>query len=143
VRLTLDSNCLVAAVLPWHEHHQATRASLRGFARRRAEVVLAAHSLVEASAVLTRLPGNQKLSSLDALAVLEANWGGCETVALTAEEHWSFLRHSAQAGIAGGLLYDALLAACARKARVDLLLSWNDAHLGRFAGPFQVRRPAG
>lgn len=137
----LDTSCLVAAALSWHEHHAATRDELRRQARRRARVVVAAHALVEAYAVLTRLPKNKNLAALDAFAVLNANWATVETVTLEVSEHWAFLREAAAGGVVGGQLYDGLIAACARKAGVELLLTWNESHFRRFADPFEVRRP--
>jgi len=136
VRVLLDANCLVATALTQHEHHRATVADL---SRRRAAghtLVMAAHAVLEAYAVLTRLPPPHRLSPADAWAVLDRNWGEAETIALTATETWRALRELAAAGVSGGRIYDGGLAACARKAKCDELLTWNVRH---FTGGQGVR----
>ena len=135
-RVLVDSSCLVAAALPHHEHHTATLADL---ARRRAAghaFLVAAHSLVEAYAVLTRLPSPYRLSPVDALAVLDRNWSSMETVTLNGAESWRAVKHLAEAGVAGGRVHDGLIAECARKANADELLTWNVKH---FTGPHGAR----
>ncbi|HYE88513.1 MAG TPA: hypothetical protein VEA16_19260, partial [Vicinamibacterales bacterium] len=75
MRVLIDANCLVAAALPQHEHHATTLADL---ARRRAAghtFVTAAHAVLEAYAVLTRLPPPHRLAPADAATVLDRNWG--------------------------------------------------------------------
>jgi hypothetical protein len=71
------------------------------------------------------------LSAVDALTVLERNWGTTETVALNGPECWRVVTQLAQAGVTGGRVYDGLIARCARQANADELLTWNVKH---FAG---------
>jgi predicted nucleic acid-binding protein len=128
MRVLLDTSCLVAAVLPQHAHHADTAADL---ARRRAAghvFVMAAHAVIEAYAVLTRLPPPHRLAPADALTVLDRNWGRAETVALTGAEAWRVVRQHGGAGIAGGRIYDGEIAASARKAKTDEILTWNLRH---------------
>lgn len=128
MRVAIDSNCLVAAVLPQHEHHAATVADL---ARRRAAgqtIVMAANAVLEAYAVLTRLPPPHRLSASDAIAVLDRNWGAAESFALTGPETWRLLRQHAASGLAGGRIYDGVIAACARKGKAGEILTWNVRH---------------
>lgn len=128
MRVAIDTNCLIAAVLPQHEHHAATSSDL---GRRRAAgdtFVMAVPALLEAYAVLTRLPPPHRLSPADALAVLDRNWGTTESVSLTGAETWRLLRHHGAAGTAGGRVYDAAIAACARKGKAGEILTWNVRH---------------
>ncbi len=83
---------------------------------------------MEAYAVLTRLPPPHRLAPADALAVLDRNWGTTESVALTGPETWRLLRQQAATSTAGGRVYDAVIAACARKAKAAELLTWNVRH---------------
>lgn len=142
MRVLVDTSCLVAAALPQHEHHAATLAAL---ARRRATgqaFVLAAHAVLEAYAVLTRLPPPHRLGPADALAVLDRNWGKTETVALTGPETWRLVRQHGATGTAGGRVYDGIIAACARKGRADEVLTWNVRHFSAAEGPRAVAPPA-
>lgn len=95
---------------------------------------MSAHALLEAFAVLTRLPPPNRLSPADALTVLDRNWSEAETIALTAIETWRALRALAGAGINGGRIYDGCIAASARKARCDEILTWNTRHFAALAG---------
>lgn len=138
MRVLLDANCLIAAAIAQHEHHRATIAEL---SRRRSAnqvMVIAAHALLEAYAVLTRLPPPHRLAPSDALAVLDRNWGDAETVALTASETWRALRELAATGITGGRIYDGCIAASARKGKCDEILTWNSRHFTGLAGPRAV-----
>lgn len=138
MKVLLDTSCLVAAVLPQHEHHEATIAEL---ARRYAAghtVIMAAGAVLEAYAVLTRLPPPHRLAPADAIAVLDRNWGASESVALTGTETWKVLRQQAVTGQGGGRIYDAVIAACGRKGRADEILTWNVRHFSGVPGPQAV-----
>lgn len=128
----LDTGCLVAAVCAWHIHHEATRREIERRGAAGEELVLAAHSLAETFSVLTRLPEPHRLRPDDALALIEANWGETRLVALAGSDYRSTLRRCREVGIGGGAVYDALIAACARKARVATLVTWNLEGFERF-----------
>jgi predicted nucleic acid-binding protein len=128
----LDTSCLVAAVCAWHRHHDATRREIERRDAAGENLVLAAHSLAEAFSVLTRLPEPHRLRPDDALKLIEANWGETRLIALTASDYRSTLRRCRDAGIGGGAVYDALIAACARKARVETLVTWDLEGFERF-----------
>jgi len=133
---------MIAAVCAWHEHHLATWAAVEERRRRSERLVVAVPCLVETYAVLTRLPPPYRLSAADALALIEANWSRAKIITLSAAEHWRVLRECPTTGVSGGQTYDAVIAACARKARVDVLLTWNLAHFVRFRGAVQVMAPS-
>ena len=141
-RFLPDTSCLVAAVCSWHEHHAATVEELARRAKRREGIVMAAPALVEAYAVLTRLPPPYRLRPQDAFAILEGSWGRMEVVAMAGAETWPFLRALPASAVAGGSSYDALVAACARKAKADVLLTWNVRDFERVAEGLDVTAPA-
>jgi predicted nucleic acid-binding protein len=60
-------------------------------------------------------------------------------ISLDAEEYWTAIMHSAESDIVGGTIYDALLAHCALKAKVDVIYTWNIQHFQR-VGPEVARR---
>ena len=128
----LDTSCLVAAVCEWHRHHKFTRREIERRAAAGETLTLAAHSLAEAFSVLTRLPEPHRLRPHDALGVLEANWGQTRLVALGPSDYRATLRRCRDAGIGGGAVYDALIASCARKARVSTLVTWDIGGFERF-----------
>jgi predicted nucleic acid-binding protein len=128
----LDTSCLVAAVCAWHRHHDDTRREIERRDAAGEKLVLAAHSLAETFSVLTRLPEPHRLRPDDAFALIDANWGGTGLVALTGPDYRATLRRCRAVGIGGGAVYDALIAACARKARVATLVTWDLEGFERF-----------
>lgn len=125
----LDSSCMVAAVCTWHEHHRSAAASIERRLARGERLAIAAHALVETYAVLTRLPSPHRLAPTDAWALVNANFARpAKIIALTGAAHASLLEELAGTGISGGRTYDAVIAACARQARVSTLLTFNPRH---------------
>ncbi len=135
MRVLVETSCLVALALPDHEHHVATLDALERRRAARQEFVIAAHSLVEAYSVLTRLPAPERLAPQAAFDLLESNWGKSEMVALTAAESWRVLREHAVTGTQGGRVYDGIIAHCGRRAGVDQILTWNLRHFATSAIP--------
>lgn len=54
-------------------------------------------------------------------------------VALDANDYLDLLRAATTDGIAGGRIYDAVIFACARKAGVTALITFNRAHFAPFS----------
>jgi predicted nucleic acid-binding protein len=130
----LDTSCMVAAVCAWHEHHTHAAAELNRRFGRRERMIIAAPALIEAYAVLTRLPPSHRLSAADALALLETNFMRAgRTVALDATSYCSLLRQAAADGIAGGGAYDMVIVRCAIRAKASTLLTFNARHFLPFA----------
>ena len=137
-----DTNCLIAAVLSWHEHHELTRAELQRRHESGEELILAAHSLAETYAVLTRLPSPHRLRPSDAKALIHANWGKTRSVHLTGREYWDVIGKVERHKLVGGLIYDALIAMSALKGGASTLLTWNRRNFATFEGQIEVTSPA-
>jgi len=129
-----DTSCIVAAVCTWHEHHERAAAEIEARLTRGEPLIVAAPTLVEAYAVLTRLPPPYRLSPADALALVEENFiQAARIVALDARGYPTLVRRARDEGIRGGRTYDAVIAACALKARAAVLLTFNKDHFLPFA----------
>ena len=125
---------MIAAVCAWHEHHARAAEEIERRLSRGEEMIVAAPALVEAYAVLTRLPPPHRLSSVDALTLLEGNFmGGPKIVALNGQAYRTLLRQASGDGITGGRTYDAVIAACAFRAKATALLTFNERHFRSFA----------
>ena len=99
-------------------------------------MVVAAPALVEAYAVLTRLPPPHRLAPDVALRLIDANFvRGVTAVALDASDYRTLLRSASDEGVSGGRTYDAVIARCAHLARARTLLTFNVTHFERFAAP--------
>ena len=96
--------------------------------------MVAAPALVEAYAVLTRLPPPHRLSPADALALLEADFiHPAKIITLDKRAYGVLLRRAPRDGIVGGRTYDAVIAACALKGKVAVILTFNENHFLPFA----------
>jgi predicted nucleic acid-binding protein len=125
-----DTSALVPVFLEDHVHHERSLQVFANADKRRD--YCAAHSLAEVYATLTRLPGRHRLSGEQVLLFLENIREHLTLIALTGDEYNAAIRVAAEAGVMGGTIYDALIAHCALKARVDALYTWNTRHFVQF-----------
>src|ERR1043166_6916913 len=108
-----DTSCMIAAVCSWHEHHDAAANEIERRLAARAKMVVAGPALVEAHAVLTRLPPPHRLAPEMALLLLENNFLKLATViALDAKSYERLLLEAPRKKLAGGGTYDAVIGAC-------------------------------
>lgn len=94
---------------------------------------MAAHSLAETYSTLTRMPPPDRLSPAVAWDSIQRNLPHFELVTLTEAEVVAVIADLVSRNIGGGQVYDALIAAVARKAQVDILRTFNDDHFRRVA----------
>ena len=124
-REAIETSVVVAGLLGWHEDHEVARKALeRRLTTER--LVLPAPALLEAYAVMTRLPSPHRLGPADAAALLRDTFAGVATVALDGSEVWRLIDDLETAQVAGGRSYDGHILACARKAGVRKLLTLNE-----------------
>jgi predicted nucleic acid-binding protein len=124
-----------------HEDHEAARKSLeRGLTTER--FVLPAPTLLEAYAVMTRLPAPHRLSPADAAALLRETFAGVTTVALDGSEVWQLIDDLDTGQVAGGRSYDAHILAAACKASARKLFTLNERDFVAFNDPdIEIVRP--
>jgi predicted nucleic acid-binding protein len=125
----LDTSVLVAAFYSDHEHHAP---SMDLFLRyRKKDVCCGAHSLAEVYASLTSMPGRRRVSGSEALLFLGDVRERITLIALDDREYFQLCQSSAEASLAGGAIYDAILGHCALKARAEVIYTWNTKDLLR------------
>ncbi len=110
----VDSSVVVAAFASWHEAHASATATLARKPR------LSAHVLIESYSVLTRLPPPHRAPGAVVAEFLSAEFGG-DLLLLPEAAHRNLIELAARKGLAGGAIYDALVAATALHARATLL----------------------
>lgn len=113
--IAADTSIAVAAALEWHDYHALAKAAVAG-----ATVWLTAGSAMESYSVLTRLPGERRVSAPDARQFLRRAFAG-PPIALSPEALDDFLDLAARHDIVGGRIYDAVIAATAAQAGAALL----------------------
>lgn len=112
-QLLLDTSAALAFVLPSNEAHDVVVARTLT-----ASKGLAGHANVEAYSVLTRLPTPHRLSAVQATQVIATNFPHGQYLSNRDQER--SLAALVQARIAGGAVYDGLVALAALRA--DCLL---------------------
>ena len=110
----IDTSVAVAAFASWHEAHAVALGSLSTGVR------LIGHVALETYAVLTRLPLPHRAPVGLVVEFLTRNFGD-PVLVLPAEEQRRLLATVAESGIAGGSVYDALVAATAVHAGETLV----------------------
>jgi predicted nucleic acid-binding protein len=133
---------MIAAVCSWHEHHEAAANDMERRLAGRAKMIVAAPSLIEAYAVLTRFPPPHRLSPQTALTLLENNFLKLATVvALNAKSYETLLLRAPKIGLAGGRTYDAVIGACAAQGKASTVLTFNAADFTALGQDFEVVVP--
>ena len=134
---------MVAAVCSWHEHHEAAAAEIELRLGRGEALCVPAPALVEAYAVLTRLPSPHRLSGADAWPLIEANFvTAARVVTLKAEAYVGLLRRAHTQDVAGGRTYDVVIGECARSAGAGVLLTFNRRHFDPPPAGVTVTQPS-
>ena len=126
VTALFDTNVLLAALRPDHADHRRCRPWLDRVRSGAVVGVLSAHSLAELYVNLTRVPVPRPLSPPDALTLIRAEVSPhFRLVPLDGADYEAAIADLAGRGIAGAALYDGIIAAAARKAGADRLLTLN------------------
>ena len=108
-----DTSVVIPLVVASHEAHVEVRRAVGDRA-----LQLPAHAALESFSVLTRLPGDARLAPLDAATLLSARF---TVVAPMEEVALGLVDRLGRLGIAGGAVYDALIAATATSVGATLL----------------------
>jgi len=132
MRALFDTSVLVAAVVQAHSMHARALPWLMRAQNGELQLVLSSHSLAELYASLTRLPVNPRITPDRASKILDSIVAAAsEIVSLSPEDYISTIQRISGMGLAGGIVYDALIACAAEKARVEHLITFNDSHFRR------------
>ena len=119
----LDTSVLVATFYAQHEHHTPSIDLFLRFDKH--DACCAAHSLAEIYAVLTGRTGRDRVGGDEALLFLGNVRERLTTISLDRDEYFAAIETSAQHGIIGGGIYDALLGHCALMAEAESIYTWN------------------
>jgi predicted nucleic acid-binding protein len=118
VTTAVDTSVAIPLLVRSHTHHMDVVRWWNG-----RELTLSGHALAETYSVLTRLPGDARLSGPDAARLLDARFTAPRVLSgSTAQKVHTTL---SRLGIAGGAVYDGLVALTAKEH--DLALATRDA----------------
>jgi predicted nucleic acid-binding protein len=112
-QLLIDTSVAVALAAAGHEHHRATRMAIGD-----RSCGLAGHAAFETFSVLTRLPPPNRRTPAAVAQLLAHNFPGSRF--LSAQGAGRLHARLSSMGIAGGAVYDALVAATAAEHGITL-----------------------
>jgi toxin FitB len=104
----VDTSVAVPLLVRSHHDHDVVSRWWSG-----QDVALAGHALAETYSVLTRLPGDARLAPADAARLLNARF--CAPLVLSRSQASKLPDTLSNLGIAGGAVYDALVALAAKE----------------------------
>ncbi len=123
MKVFFDTSVLVAAFHGDHEHHESSLHAFLKYPKR--EAAASVHSLAEVFSTLTALPGKHRVGPDQAMLFLQTMRERLTLVALSEVEYYEAIDAASARAIAGGAVYDALLAHCALKIKAQTLYTWN------------------
>jgi predicted nucleic acid-binding protein len=130
---------LVPVFLTDHPHHHASLDLFLQLDKRRSWC--AAHSLAELYSSLARMPGKHRVSCEHAILFVAEARERLGLVALDEEEYYLVIKKASLRGTAGGTIYDALVAACAHKVKVETIYTWNLRHFQQLDFAGRIKTP--
>lgn len=113
VQYALDTSVAVPYLVAAHQAHAQVKQWAKG-----KTLGLSGHALIETYSVLTRLPGESRLTPKDAVALIDSNFAS--NFDLPASVASRAPAEFAKRGVAGGATYDGLVALAAHEHRAVL-----------------------
>ena len=122
----IDTNVLVAASVQEHQHHVQSFDLIKAVKDGALQGCISTLGVAEFYSVLTRAPFNPRIHPAEAGRLLDDNiLPYFELVALSADDYKVVLRSCANAGLIGGVVFDALHLHSAQKAGCDRVYTFN------------------
>jgi len=126
MKTLFDTSIIVSGIVESHPMHAKCLPWLQRAKTGEVECIVVSHSLAETYAVLTTLPVKPRISPLVAQRLIDTNLQAmARIVPLTIADYWNTIQRMTEMGLSGGTIYDALIAAVARRLSVDKLLTLN------------------
>jgi len=126
LKILFDSSALIGAFVESHPKHKSALSFLLKAKRNEFELFVASHSLLEIYSVLTSAPFKPRITPKIAELLIENNINNlARIIYLTDKEYFRLIEKLSDLNISGGIVYDALIVECAKKAKVDEILTLN------------------
>ncbi|HBC85693.1 MAG TPA: VapC toxin family PIN domain ribonuclease [Lentisphaeria bacterium] len=127
-----DTSVLVAAILEKHPNHEKAFRWLKTAAEGKIGFFVSSHTLAELFSVLTGMPSSPKISPSQAKLLIEKNTQSARIIDLNEKDYRAVIGLLSDLNLSGGVIYDALAAYAARKAKADYILTFNENDFRRF-----------
>jgi len=126
MKTLFDTSVLIAAIVEPHPMHIRALPWLQRAKAGKIDFLVASHTLAELYAVLTTLPLKPRISASTAWRLVHDNIEtSAKIISLSSSDYKSTVKHMSELGLAGGIIYDALIVKAAQKSGVERLLTFN------------------
>jgi predicted nucleic acid-binding protein len=126
MKILFDTSLIIAGLVESHPMHKRAFPWLKRAKANEFELIVASHTLAELYAVLSTLPIKPRITPLIVRKLIIENIEpNSKFISLTPGEYKSVIKQISELGLAGGIIYDALIAKVAQKSRVERLLTLN------------------
>jgi predicted nucleic acid-binding protein len=142
MKIGIDSCILVAGVHANHPLHAvAANWLIRNIPLH--ELIVTHHSILEAYAILTRLPGEFRIDGIEARQLLESTIRPNMIIAkFDAASIWDYITALVNQSSTGGHSYDAFIAEILINHGIDAIATFNTKHFIRFAPQISIIDPS-
>ncbi len=126
MKVVFDTSVLVAAFVEPHPRHPWAFSRFKKALSREWEFIVCTHTVAELFAVLSTLPVRPRIGPAQARLLIQENVAAkARMTALSAADYRKVVNRTADLGVSGGAVYDALIARAAEKAKADRLVTLN------------------
>ena len=126
-----DTSVLVAAIFEKHPKHDKAFQWLKNAVEGKITLYISSHTLAELFSVITGMPASPKISPAQAKMLIDKNLRSAKVIDLGSRDYRAVISLMAELNLSGGIIYDALSAYSARKAKVDNILTFNEKDFRR------------
>ncbi len=121
-----DTSVLVASFWRGHRDHEASLRRVAAANKQKSACAL--HTLAEVYASMTALPVKDVIPPDQALLFVQEVRDRLSVITLSESEYYETIQQAGERGFTSGRIYDALLLACAAKAKAEVIYTWNVKH---------------
>ncbi|MBL1214375.1 MAG: PIN domain-containing protein [Ignavibacteriae bacterium] len=126
MRVLFDGSVIIAAIIEAHPKHEMAIEWLLKAKTKKFKLVISSHSLLEVYSVLTAAPFKPKISPSTARKLVDANIKKIASVhSINGNEYFRLIDKVSNLNLKGGIVYDALIYECARKAKAKEIVTLN------------------
>ena len=126
MKVFFDTSVLVAAFVPAHPRHERAFERVRRARSGEYRMLTSTHNLAEVYSVLTTLPLSPRISPPVAARIIRENLEEhAEIIPVSVDDYRDAVHHLGDAGLPGGIVYDALVCRAAITAGAAVILTFN------------------
>lgn len=126
MKILFDSSILIAAIIEPHPKHAQALSWLIRAKDNEFDLIVSAHSLLEVYSVLTKAPFQPNITPETAKRLIDVNIKKNATIqCLDESDYFNLLDTISSQNLKGGIVYDALIYACAKKSKVQKIVTYN------------------